>query len=370
MNKSSNPGATVAELGSPAPRIPLYAITPRKQSRPKGLTAYRPHNKTQTTIDRILALYERLHAADALPAGPRAVGYRLKELYVGEYTKDNFGAILDNIVRLQQAGKLPWNWVSDASAITYQPSGWPNPVSFLRDAHTLYQRDRREGQPVVTEIYTEARETLSLISRLGEERGVTVYSGGGSCGPNLAHKVAGRAVDRAIHNDQSTLILGVCDFDQAGIRNVLRPHIEHLAAFVYGTSGNTQVLATQNGHGLLTVDETDAAVSFRHLALTPEQAHDLVETEQDRQGIGAYIASGTDLWSRDLACLDAVQKVETEALDPVALRDMVVAALDTVIDNDTLGAVDAEETAERADLESRLGGVADTWTALRGGDSR
>lgn len=339
--------------------IPLHTIEPRQTSRPKGLAPYRPKNKTQRTVERVLDLYARLEAADALPAGPRTVGYRLKETYVGEYTKKDFPAINDIIVRLQQAGRLPWHFVSDASSVTRTVDGWITPAGFLTDVHGMYHRDRREGQRRVVEIHTESRETLGLISRLGGERGVGVYSGGGCCGPNLAHKVARRALDRAIKHGQDTILLGVSDFDQAGIRNVMRPHVEHVAAFLYGTSGNQQVIASEDADGqLVSLVDTGATVSFDHLALTPQMARELVETDEDRDLIDAYIASGDNVWTRDLAWLGNVQKVETEVLDPVALRDLVVQAIDSTIDTAALRLVVDEEREQRADLEHRLGGIA------------
>ena len=102
-------------------------------------------------------------AADALPFGPRACGYRLKENYPGEYGKGDFKRIEEIIKRLAQADKIPFGWVADASAVTYGVGSDSSPVDFLRHAHELYERDLRDGQPVVIEIVAEARETLPLI---------------------------------------------------------------------------------------------------------------------------------------------------------------------------------------------------------------
>ncbi|MPZ60100.1 MAG: hypothetical protein GEU93_02155 [Propionibacteriales bacterium] len=339
-----------------------YLDVPTRGVVPKGIVPYRPHRKTRKTVDRIIDLYRRMKAADALPLGPRTVGYRLKENYVGEYTKKDFPAVGNIVKRLEQAGEIEWEWVADGAAVTYEADGWSGPTEFLADVPSFYHRDRREGQQTVVEIYAEARETLSLIHRLGTERGVTVYSGGGSCGPNLARKVAVRAVRRAVERGQSTLILGICDFDQAGIRNVLRPHIEHVSAFLYGTADNKQVLAIEDDAGALTrMEDIAPTVSFRHLGLTPEMAIGLVETEQDRERIDGYIASGSDIWDRDLDLLEHMQKIETEALDPVVLRDLVVDAIEEIIDTEKLAAVVEEERQELAELNSCLGEISRGW---------
>ena len=184
---------------------------------PKGYVPYHPKRATRALVERITGLYDALREQDALPAGPRTIGYRLKEAYRGEYAKKDFGAIGETIKRLCQAGVLSFEDVSDASAVTHDQGGWDDTAGFLRQIPGFYRRDLRSGQPVVIEVITEAMETLGLISRLGRERGVLVYLGSGSSGPGLARKVALRALVRAIEHGQDTLIIGLGDFDQAGM---------------------------------------------------------------------------------------------------------------------------------------------------------
>lgn len=76
-----------------------------------------------------------------------------------------------------------------------------------------------------------------------------------------------------------------------------------------------------------------------------------------------YIASGSDAWSRNLDLLPTV-KIETEALDPVELRRIVVEAIDAVLDGAILAAVEAEEEREREAIrtfiaDARNGGAAE-----------
>jgi hypothetical protein len=56
-------------------------------------------------------------------------------------------------------------------------------------------------------------------------------------------------------------------------------------------------------------------------------AAELVETEHDRDRVADYLGSGDDMWSRNPDLLDGVQKVETEALNPVELRDLAVGVI-------------------------------------------
>ena len=188
--------------------------------------------------------------------------------------------------------------------------------------------------------------------------GHSVSSGSESSGPGFARKVASRALRRAVEYGQDTLILGLGDFDQYGIRNIMRPHIEHVAAFLYGTAGNKKVLSYQGKQ----MADTGSSVSFRHLGLTPEMALAQAETaglrQADQEAIAAYAASGTGLWDRDVALLDGVAKFELEALDPAGLRELVVAALDGVLDHAGLDRISTEEENQRMRLAGRLAPLA------------
>jgi hypothetical protein len=319
--------------------VNLREVTPG--GRPKGYSAYRPRGGNVVTATRILDIYAEMEACDALPLGPRQTGYRLKERFPGEYTKTDFKTIEQIVKRLQQAGKLPWAWVADASRVDLDPGGWDDTADYLAGLPP-YFRDLRKGQPVVVEIYAETRETLPLIARVAHERGVRVYSGGGSAGPGLAIKVAARAVVRSRERGQATHLFGIADFDVAGIENVLRPHIEHISAFLYGTDSRSDAVITGGD---------DTTVSFEHLALTPEQALDLTETDEDRDRVREYLDSGSNLWDRDLRWLADAQKIETEALDPVRLRDLVVAVIESVIDTKVLDEIRAVGESEAARLK-------------------
>ena len=338
------------------------------KGRPKGYVPYHPQRATKVMVDRILDAYKRLRDADALPAGPRQIGYRLKSSFPGVYDKPDFPTINNVITRLCQGGDLSFRWVADASAVTHDAGGWESPEDFLNTVPEQYRVDRRIGQRRVIEVCTEARETLPLIRRLGAERGVTVYSGSGSSGPNLARKVAERTLIRAVDHQQDTMLLGICDFDLAGIRNILRPHIENIAAFLYGTAGNDMVTSYE-GKQMLTLPVRRGSVpvvTFTHLALTPEMARRLVD-EDDAALIEAYIESGDDLWSRDLTLIEAVAKIEVEALDPIDLRQLVVDELDAWLDAKALKRVEAKEKRQRKILTTALHDVVESapWKPRR-----
>jgi len=355
--------------------IPLTRVTRTnpEQNTPKGLVPWKPQEKTKIHVKRVLEVMR--HYAGDPRIGPRGLGYRLKELYPGEYVKEftkanrkrlkaagveDFEKINEVLKRLCQAGEIPWRWVADGSAMTHSRDTWRSPSDFLRDAADYYERDRTEGQRVVVEVFNEAREAASIIADVAASKGVTAYSGQGATGPGLAREVAIRALRRKLDHGQDTLILGIADFDRSGIETILRPHIEHVSAFLYGTDPkNNKVIALPSGGQHVTMDELQGMAYFRQLALTPEQALDLVETDADRAKIRAYADSGDDMWSRDLALLAGVQKVELEAIESRELRQMVADALDAILDTDALAQIGGQERTGRADLGERLSELAD-----------
>jgi hypothetical protein len=334
--------------------VDLREVVP--SGRVKGYANYSARGNAKTAR-RIIDLYEEMSAADALPLGPRQAGYRLKELFPGEYDKRDFKTVEGIVKRLGQASELPFQWIADASAVSRDPGGYDDPSDYLRNL-PLYARDLRQRQAEVVEVYAEARETLPLITRVAYEYGVHVYSGGGSAGPKLAEQVASRAVRRAVERGQSTRLLGIADFDDAGIRRVLRPHTEHVSAFLYGTDGRGR---DSNGDLFVVSHEGDAissitavSVTFKQLLLTAEDALEMVESPEDRERIEEYLASGDDLWSRDLECLSGVQKIETEALDPRDLRDRFVRAIESILDLGALQAVKDLGQGERETMNAML----------------
>ena len=338
--------------------IRLDEITPpRNIDRPKGLWPYAPYTRTRLLADRIVERYHLLAADDALPAGPRTIGYRLSEAFRGAYTKADFENIERVIKRLCQAGDIPFEWVSDASSVDYPPGGWQSPEDFLRAVPGMFRRDLTEGQPVVIEVGTEARETAALIRRVCADSGVQVYSGGGSSGPGLARKVALRALQRAAEDGQDTLLLWLGDFDQAGIKNIVRPHMEHVSAFLYGTSDNKKVLAWEVDGKLVPMAETGCQVTFIHLGLTPEMALARAETAElsqaDQDAIAAYAASGTDIWTRDLTLLDGVAKFELEVIDPPEVRNLLLGAFGR-LDRAEIDRISADAQIQREDLREDL----------------
>ena len=151
-----------------------------------------------------------------------------------------------------------------------------------------------------------------------------------------------RAWNRYWRKRQRTLILGVGDLDLAGVQNVMRPHIEHVGAFLRGFA-EEQKLNDPYGMAATILD-------FQRVAITVERALDLAPAlpsfgEAERASLVAYAASGDDDWTRDVRLLKT--KIEVEALGAQRLREAVTTAIEDTLDTDVL-----EEAHEQAKVEA------------------
>lgn len=353
----------------------LKARTSGSRENPKGFASYRPLGWRKGVVTDVLALFAEYKADDALPVGPRTVGYALSQRENASglrYTKATWlsGSVItpyavpngkvtervldgwatfkhveDVVKRLRQAERLDWTWVSDGSAVAHPVSDILTAEQFADRALDPegYAHNLRVGQPVVVELHSESAELTALLERVAIPYGVRVESGRGSSGPDLARKVAIRAWNRYFDDaPQRTLILGVGDLDVAGIQNVMRPHVEHVGAFLRGFA-EKQKLADPYG-------VADAILDFQRVAITVEQALALAPTlpnvrEAERLSLVAYGASGTDDWTRDISLLKA--KVEVEALGPQRLREAVTTAIEEALDMDVL-----EDAREQGEVEA------------------
>ena len=356
---------------------------------PKGYAPYNPVGARQKGVATdVLALFEEYEADDALPVGPRTSGYSLsqrenpsglrytKNLWLSggvviphavpgatltERTLDGWATFKDvevAIKRLRQAEHegLPWASVSDGSAIRYPVSEITSAEQFADEALDPddYEHDLRVGQSLVLELHSESAELTPFLRRVASPFGVHVESGRGSGGPDLGRRVAIRAWNRYFGaRRQRTLLLGVGDLDLAGVQNVMRPHVEHVGAFLRGFA-EKQGLADPLGLAAEILD-------FRRVAITVEQALALAPAlpnvgESERWSLVAYTDSGACDWTRDIGLLEA--KIEVEALGPQRLREALIAAMERHLDIDTL-AEQAHEEAIQADeiraMRERLG---------------
>lgn len=345
---------------------------------PKGLAPYNPQGWKQGVVADVLALFAEYESDAALPVGPRTSGYGLsqRENPSGlRYTKNlwlsgraitpyavsdarvtervlpgwaTFKDVEDAIKRLRQAEHpgLPWEWVSDGSAVRFPVSAITSAMQFADE--TLdpdeYEHDLRVGQSLVLELHSESAELTPFLRGVAAPFGVHVESGRGSGGPDLGRRVAIRAWNRyAGEPRQRTLLLGVGDLDLEGVQNVMRPHVEHVGAFLRGFA-EKQDKADPYGLAAEILD-------FRRVAITVEQALTLAPAlpnvgETERKSLVAYAASGECDWTRDIRLLKA--KIEVEALGPQRLRDALIAAMEGRLDVDRL-AEQAHEEALQAD---------------------
>jgi hypothetical protein len=359
----------------------LHAAPWLRQSRgagnPKGFYPYNPLTWRKGVASDVLRIFAELEADDALPIGPRTTGYSLsmRENLSGlRYTKATykvgntvypypvdggrkteavlpgwatFKDVEDAVKRLRQAEQLPWEWVTDGSAVFHAVSEDTTAEGFASRVLSDYEHDLRVGQSVVVELHSESAELTPLLERICIPLGTRVESGSGSAGPALARKVAIRAWNRYVAEGedgkmakQRTLLLGVGDLDKAGVQNVMRPHIENVGNFLLGFA----LRLTDWGEGVSRI-MVEKILDFERVAVTPEQTIGLDIPGLDHESLIAYGKSGDDDWNRDLALL--TESVEVEALGPQRLREAVTTAIESALDMDALEQARADAKVEQ-----------------------
>jgi hypothetical protein len=83
-----------------------------------------------------------------------------------------------------------------------------------------------------------------------------------------------------------------------------------------------------------------------------------VGSGSESEQIERYIASGSNLFDRDVGLIKGIQKIETEALNPVDLRAIVIDAIDSLINTEARKRAVGDEETERDALRRDLGALA------------
>lgn len=123
--------------------ISLTGISPSTKSNtePKGLAPYNPYAKTELLAARIIERYALLRDQDALPAGPRTIGYRLKETYRGQYDKADFPNIDRIIKRRRHLGLTPEMALERAETAGLEDDDCAAIVAYAASGTGLWDRD-------------------------------------------------------------------------------------------------------------------------------------------------------------------------------------------------------------------------------------
>lgn len=289
--------------------------------RPRGLASWRPQRKSRELLGQVGDVLEEY--ADHLPLTVRQLFYRLVGAH--GYPKDDraYARLCELLVRARRAQLIPFDAIRDDGGAEYWPAGFHGVPGFWADVRWRareYRRDRRDGQPVLLELWCEAGGMLPQMARVASKYGVPVFSSGGFDSLTVKHETARRIAAA----DRPSVVLHVGDLDPSGV-SIFDSFSEDVAAFV----------ADMNG---------PAVPRFIRAAVTREQARrfHLPESPPKRTDRRGSWTGGT---------------VQAEALAPPDLASEVETAIVAHVDLACLEALLGTEAEERASVCAKLGKV-------------
>jgi hypothetical protein len=286
--------------------------------RPRGP---QPHWRPQRETLRVLAAVEAVLGlyADYLPVTLRQCFYVLHGEGVLAKTLRDYKRLGEYVGMARRSGRIPWAAIRDDKQVAAEaPPAFTEPGHFWRAVNAIaldYRVDRQHGQPVRLELWSETAGMVPQLGRVGEQFGISCYSGGGFDGLVGKHDAA----ERAITGGMKTCILHIGDYDASG-EWILTALAEDVTAFA---------------------EVAGAEVEFVRVAVTPEQ----VET---------YHLPSAPLSATDRRSFSGSTTTQAEALPPDTLATIVREAIEARRDMDLLRQAIEREPAERQAIIDRL----------------
>jgi hypothetical protein len=236
---------------------------------------------------------------------------------------NGYKAVQSRMKKLREEGRLPYNWVTDATRRGFHTFTYGDKSEFLRRVKGLYRADLWQHSAYYCEVWCESRSIAGVIEADCEELAVSLYPSGGFTSLTLAYQAADYINDEC--RDQPVMIFYIGDYDPSGVlidvaierelRKHLRPEIglqfirigitkEQIEEYDLPTKPR-KATEKRSPHILETVEaEAMPARIMRKLlrdnieALLPEDALAIAEVEEQSardyfDGIAEYLRRGS-----------------------------------------------------------------------------
>ena len=276
--------------------------TASRKTRPRGyIDNYRPQAKTMVLLNDVKAVLEEYR--EYWPLTVRQIFYRLVGAH--DYPKDEgfYGKLCHHLANARRGRLIPFHAIRDDGVTTVDMQHFDNEEDFRRHIRRLgerYTRNKLAEQDIHIEVWCEAAGMIFQLAEVAHDYSIQVYSSSGFDSLTAKKGLASRIVNI----DKPTTILHLGDFDPSG-ESIFESVAEDVAAFVR----RDRTLAT-----------TD--VDFRRVALTRAQV--------EEYRLPTTPPKATD--SRSKSWLG--ETCQLEALPPDVIADLLVEAIDDLIDPD------------------------------------
>ncbi len=251
------------------------------------------------------------------PQSVRHVFYRMTNPRLPEPVEKSdrgYRHVQDRMVKLRRSGRLPFDWVTDATRRGYHTQTFRGNGDFLRRMKSLYRADLWQMSAYYCEVWCESRSIAGVIEDDCRELAVSLYPAGGFSSITLAYEAA-----EAINvwcEGKPVVIYYIGDFDPAGVlidkalERELRNHL--------------------NG---------DIDLHFIRLGITVEQ-------------IAQYDLPTKPRKDGDRRALHVAETVEAEAMPARVLREILRANIEALLPDRALAVAKVEEEDARRYFET------------------
>lgn len=246
------------------------------------------------------------------PQSVRHVFYRMTNPRLPEPVEKSdrgYRHVQDRVVKLRRAGRLPFNWITDATRRGYHTPTYRGEAEFLRAMKGHYRADLWQQSDFYCEVWTESRSIAGTVEDDCRELAVSLYPAGGFSSITLAYQSAETINHYAA--GRPAVIFYIGDYDPAGVLidvSLERELREHLDARI--------------------------DLHFDRIAITAEQI--------ERYDLPSKPRKDTDQRSRHIR-----KTVEAEAMPAKILRDLLRTNIESLSPERALAIAKVEEQSAR-----------------------
>lgn len=148
--------------------------------------------RTRRTKVEILKIQEAMVAVlrDDRPQSVRHLYYRLVAHGFVEKTETGYRTVQAQCLKMRQAGRLPWSWVSDGTRWRRQLQTYDSAAEAVRHVAQTYRRDLWRRTPVYVEVWCESDSMAGVIVEETEQYGVSLMVSRGFASASYLYQAA------------------------------------------------------------------------------------------------------------------------------------------------------------------------------------
>ena len=283
-----------------------------------GAGTIKRRRRTRAAVDQLdMQILDVI--AEAHPQSARHLFYRMTDPRLVEPVEKSdhgYRHVQRRVVELRRSGRLPYDWITDATRRGYFTPTYRDAADFLRSVAGLYRADVWQRSPWYVEVWTESRSIAGVVQDDCEEMAVSLYPAGGFASISLAYQAADYINRNA--DDKRVCILYIGDFDPAGVlidvalERELRSHLDPAIEFWFHRMAVTEAQIAE--HDLPTKPRKPGDRRSPHVASTVEAEAISARTLRGmlRAHVEQFLPSGA------LAAARAAEDSERQLIDGLA----------------------------------------------------